>query len=476
MISLLKNFAQLTNSLRLKFAFFVSVTIIVVQLANSWILIDAKKDEISREIQHNATYFSQLTTNSIVEYYRTYYGSGTYRFYNLMDRILTRNKEIERIYIIRTDGLILFDSHELSTRKKMTSEEYVDPALQPRLESVVISQAELIMEDGPRIDIINPFFEEWAGHPISVRFIFNYRTLSPKIEAMRNQILLISIFSLIFGLTIILLLTNRIINAINGLLVGAQRIARGELSQPVRVKSQDEIGRLAQEFDTMRIHLQQSRTDLTNYSKKLEDTVEKRTNQLIKAKEKAETANRAKSAYLANMSHELRTPLNGILGYAQILRRNSNLESSQREGLDIIHSSGSHLLTLINDVLDLAKIESGKMELHSELFNLGAFLDGVVHIMRMAARQKDLDFHYQPDAHLPQFVEADQKRLRQVLLNLMGNAVKFTTEGRVALHVDIVESFDIGEANARARLRFEVEDSGAGIAYSDENEHPFRRS
>ncbi|MCP4402917.1 MAG: hypothetical protein GY801_37145, partial [bacterium] len=146
-------------------------------------------------------------------------------------------------------------------------------------------------------------------------------------------------------------------------------------------------------------------------------------------KEAAEASNQAKSAFLANMSHELRTPLNGILGYAQILKRHRDLNPAVKAGLNIIHQSGNHLLTLINDILDLSKIEARKMELYPAEINFPSFLDGIVGIIRMRAQQKDIRLVHEFAADLPTGIKTDEKRLRQVLLNLLGNAVKFTESG-----------------------------------------------
>jgi CheY-like chemotaxis protein len=158
------------------------------------------------------------------------------------------------------------------------------------------------------------------------------------------------------------------------------------------------------------------------------------------------------------MSHELRTPLNAILGYAQILKRSPSLDDRQATGLNTIQQSGQHLLTLINDLLDLAKIEAGKLELYPEPIHLSSFLTVVTDIIRVWAEQKSLHFVYEVTSQLPQAVLADEKRLRQVLLNLLGNAVKFTDRGRVRFGVQALSQDGTG-----ARLRFEVEDTGVGM-------------
>ncbi|BAP55317.1 signal transduction histidine kinase [Thioploca ingrica] len=172
------------------------------------------------------------------------------------------------------------------------------------------------------------------------------------------------------------------------------------------------------------------------------------------AKQEAEIANRAKSIFLANMSHELRTPLNSILGYAQILSRDSQLTAKQQEGVDIIQRSGDYLLTLINDILDLAKIEAGKIELWLTDFNFIHFIQSITDLFSWRAQQKGISFRYEALSHLPKGVRTDEKRLRQILINLLGNAIKFTDKGGVTLKM--------GYHNQR--IRFQIEDTGIGIA------------
>jgi signal transduction histidine kinase/CheY-like chemotaxis protein len=178
---------------------------------------------------------------------------------------------------------------------------------------------------------------------------------------------------------------------------------------------------------------------------------------LQRAKEAAEAANLAKSRYLTGMSHELRTPLNSILGYAQILQRDDSIPAPRREAVNVIRRSGEHLLALINGLLDIARIEAGKLQLNRDETRLPEFLDDLVRMFELQAREKGLEFKFDPVSRVPAVVHVDERRLGQILINLLGNAVKFTPTGRVTLRFTYQ-----GEM-----ARFEVEDTGPGIPAGD---------
>jgi len=196
--------------------------------------------------------------------------------------------------------------------------------------------------------------------------------------------------------------------------------------------------------------------ELRRYKEHLEEQVLQRTADLVRARNEAEAANKAKSVFLANMSHELRTPLNAILGFSNMLFRDPLLSQVQHDNLEIIMRSGEHLLQLINDVLEIAKIEAGKQQLEISPFDLRAMMREVTDMMQIRAQQKGLWLRLEFTTEFPHYVKGDEGRLRQILVNLVGNAVKFTEQGGVIIRVRIRQ-------NSLLHLLIEVEDTGPGI-------------
>ncbi len=242
----------------------------------------------------------------------------------------------------------------------------------------------------------------------------------------------------------------------------SQRIAlRRYLQHPIAPQSEDEISELTSVFNNIAGQLHALIGGLEAKVNERTHELADSNRQLLSAKEHAESASRAKSAFLANMSHELRTPLNAILGFSELMTNNPLLHESLRENIEIISRSGKHLLALINDVLDMAKIEAGQVNLENAAFDLGTLVRDIIDMMQQRAFNKGLQLRIDQSSLFPRFIVGDQARLRQILINLVSNAIKNTEQGGVTLRLDTKD-------NKISHLLIDVEDTGIGIAVEDQ--------
>jgi signal transduction histidine kinase/CheY-like chemotaxis protein len=236
-----------------------------------------------------------------------------------------------------------------------------------------------------------------------------------------------------------------------------QRAADGDLEQSVAVEGLDELADMARALNRMIVRLRENLQAL-----------KQREQELRESEHRAQSANRAKSAFLSNMSHELRTPLNSILGYTQLMARTPGRSREEGEQLDRVHRAGEHLLSLINDVLSIAKIEAESLRLKTVIFSSEAFFQALHELFLLRARNKGLAFDFHVQERFPDYVRGDEGKLRQVLANLLGNAVKFAEAGSVSLEA----------SHAQGIATFKVRDTGPGISQEDRASlfQPFFRS
>jgi signal transduction histidine kinase/CheY-like chemotaxis protein len=261
-----------------------------------------------------------------------------------------------------------------------------------------------------------------------------------------------------------------LIRPLHALLRGVDQVNNGRLDTKVPVFFMDEIGYLARSFNRMVAFVNRSTEELKSYHNMLEERVHERTKALEIAKGEAERASAAKSIFLANMSHELRTPLHPIIGFSQLVADSDNLTKDQNESLKVIHTSGNHLLSLINNILQISKAEAGKVTVVESEFDLRSLLNDLKGMLSMQESKGEIPLHWSIPEDLPPRFFGDPGKIKQILSNLVGNALKFTHEGKISIDLKWEFSMDTKSDKERMRsttLQFTVADTGEGIPKKD---------
>ncbi len=389
-----------------------------------------------------------------------------------------------RTFILERNGLVVASSSDAPFSKIVDGKQKRLSALESS-DPVVKSSAEFLKNKFNGLDQINGSHQldfylantnarqfvqvtPWrdkAGLDWLVVVVVPESDFMAQINANTQTTILLCIAALAVAIVIGLITSQWIAYPIRRLSKTAAAIAEGKFDARNEIEGIKELEVLSSSFNQMAEELQDS-------FELLETRVDQRTVELKEAKQVAETANKTKSEFLANMSHELRTPLNAILGFTQVMGNDTSLNSEQQENLGIINRSGEHLLSLINDVLDMSKIEAGRVGLNEADFDLHRFLDTVEEMFQLKADSQGIELIVDHDPDVPQYIRSDERKLRQVSINLLGNAIKFTQKGSVSLRVKMGDDYinknkivaTVEEQLAPYTLHFEVADTGPGIA------------
>lgn len=283
--------------------------------------------------------------------------------------------------------------------------------------------------------------------------------ISTEVKQLGNTIFMATIISVLLAILAGWLMSRKISKPISLLANASEKVAQGDLHTLVNVKSSNEIGVLASSFNQMVVSLRKSRNELKQWGKDMEKRVEKRTEELEHANLKLQELDRLKSMFIASMSHELRTPLNSIIGFTGIILQemSGEINEEQRKQLTLVKNSGSHLLNLINDVIDISKIEAGKVEIIIEEFDLSVLAQEIKDSFAVAVDKKGLKLSLETPPTL--LMESDERRAKQILVNFISNAIKFTDRGEI--EIKLVKKDKTAEISVR--------DTGLGVKKEDMN-------
>ncbi len=472
---------MISISLRWKLILVTSLLIALIFSFNAYQFYRIQRQILENQIREKVDAYTMLSSRPLVEAFNNYFHSGFIKFKELLLDILVLSQDVRKIELIDVNGVILFDSAEI----QQTSVAPDNPAGRVITDPDILSQIRgieksvdyhVVREDGEAIEVIYPFVEEWGKHSYTLRYTFGYQEMERSLAQVTTRMIQSAVLFVLLGILGSFFFAVGITGPVKELAAAARQVGAGNLDVRVPpVRTRDELAGLASTFDSMIQNLRTTIKEKDEYAGELhrlyldmEEKVRERTRELAEKNEllqgavrEAQDADRAKSAFLASMSHELRTPLNSIIGFSGVLLQElyGPLNENERRDITTIYNSARHLLGLINDILDISKIEAGKFELIVERVNLKPILHAVINTGAGLLKNKQIELGLTIDEPLPD-VMGDAGRIQQVLLNLVSNGIKFTRKGQVTVSAGLAK-------HNPGFVSISIRDTGIGIKPED---------